>query len=152
MAPPMTSSPRFGSMMCNGYMFMPPNGIPASPMLSMTSHTDAMTYHMQLAAQSQLLRNSGHLFPNGSFRSQFPFHGLPAMLPLSGPKGIDSKTFTANSEVTNPDIVRRRCHSPGSMESRSPASSPEQTTAPHEARDRCSPYFTGKYFMKRNAK
>ncbi|OWF48664.1 homeobox protein GBX-2-like [Mizuhopecten yessoensis] len=137
MAP--TTNPRFGPMMCNGYVFMPPTGLPQTPMSPSMLSPDSMAYQMQSYAQSQFIRGQIAAANSASFRNHLHLSGLAAMLPYSGAKSLDSKLTPIPGDISLDSHVQSR--SPETSGSESPDTSPVPRMFQEEAAGRCPPYF-----------
>ncbi|XP_060075985.1 homeobox protein GBX-1-like [Ylistrum balloti] len=135
-----TSSPRFGPMMCNGYLFMPPSGIPQTPMSPNMLSPESMAYQMQSYAQSQFIRGQLAAANSASFRNHLHLSGLAAMLPYSGAKSLDSKLTPMSGDIGLDSHVQNR--SPETSGSESPETSPVPRMFQEDASSRCPPYFS----------
>ncbi|XP_033733168.1 homeobox protein GBX-2-like [Pecten maximus] len=135
-----TTNPRFGPMMCNGYLFMPPSGLPQTPMSPSMLSPDSMAYQMQSYAQSQFIRGQLAAANSATLRNHLHLSGLAAMLPYSGAKSLDSKLTPISGDIGLDSHVQNR--SPETSGSESPDTSPVSRIFQEDAAGRCPPYFS----------
>ncbi|XP_069122544.1 homeobox protein GBX-2-like [Argopecten irradians] len=135
-----TTNPRFGPMMCNGYLFMPPSGLPQTPISPSMLSPDSMAYQMQSYAQSQFIRGQLAAANSATLRSHLHLSGLAAMLPYSGAKSLDSKLNPISGDIGLDSHVRNR--SPETSGSESPDSSPVPRVFQEDTAGRCPQYFS----------
>lgn len=143
MAP--TVNPRFGPMMCNGYLFMPPTGLPQTPVSPSMLSPESMAYQMQSYAQSQFLRGQFAAANSATYRNHLHLSGLASMLPYSAVKSLDSKLNPIAGDTPLETHVQNK--SPETSMSDSPDSSPVPRSFTEDIGGRCPPYFSGIFPM-----